>query len=673
MTGTRKKTAKPPTSNDPVTAWAESVVAGSIIAGPHVRNAAKRHLQDLTEGPKRGLTWDLPAALKAIGFFRDVLRLNGGQFEGLPFEPHASQAFRIGSLFGWKRANGTRRFRRFYDEEGKGNGKSPMLAGIGLYCLLADREPRAEVYAAGSKKDQAMVLFRDAVAMYQQSPRLFDRLTPSGGNPIWNLADLQTGSFFRPISNDSGQSGPRPHCALCDEVHEHRDGTVISLLERGFKFRRQPLLVMATNSGTDRQSVCWQEHQHAVKVAAGTREPDEAFTFVGEPIDDETFAFVCSLDPGDDPLEDPSCWPKANPLLGVTVTEEYLAGVARQAKLIPGKMNDILRLHFCQWTESDTAWMSREALEACLDDFDPIDHSGEEISLGCDLSATQDLTAMGCVVQTGTVEMPGVDGATVTKPTFDAWVEGWTPGATLAERALRDQQPYDLWVKEGWLNAPPGKTVRMDFLAARVAEMQADYMIKAMGYDAYAFRKNFEPELDSAGVTIPLVEHPQGGKRRAQPTEEQKAAAKAEGREAEGLWMPGSLNELESLILEKRIRIRRSPVAVSAIMGATIEADAFGNRWFSKRKATTRIDPLVALAMAVGVATGGKADSALSVFDQMAREAAQNGGEAAQEDAEYVGTGGIDRQILNNPRHPRWQEMRDRYHAQLDAAGEDFY
>jgi hypothetical protein len=119
---------------------------------------------------------------------------------------------------------------------------------------------------------------------------------------------------------------------------------MIEMLERGFKWRRQPLLVMSTNSGSDRQSVCWQEHQHAVRVAAGTREPDTAFTYVGEAIDDEAFAFVCALDPHDDPLEDPSCWVKANPLLGVTVQEDYLAGVVRQAKAIPGKLNNILRL-----------------------------------------------------------------------------------------------------------------------------------------------------------------------------------------------------------------------------------------------------------------------------------------------------------------------------------------
>ena len=140
------------------------------MAGPHVRNACRRHLADLTDGTARALRWDLDAANKAIGFFRDVLRLNGGQFEGRRFELHPSQQFIVGCLFGWKRADGSRRFRRAYLEIAKGNGKSPLMAGIGMWCLLADGEDRAEVYAAASKKDQAMVLFRDAVAMFQQSP-----------------------------------------------------------------------------------------------------------------------------------------------------------------------------------------------------------------------------------------------------------------------------------------------------------------------------------------------------------------------------------------------------------------------------------------------------------------------------------------------------------------------
>jgi phage terminase large subunit-like protein len=107
-----------------------------------------------------------------LRFFSTVLRLNGGQFEGKPFELHPAQAFIVGSLFGWNARDGTRRFRFAYIEQGKGNGKSPLVAGIGLYCMVADGEARAEIYAAATKKDQAMILFRDAVAMVDQSPAL---------------------------------------------------------------------------------------------------------------------------------------------------------------------------------------------------------------------------------------------------------------------------------------------------------------------------------------------------------------------------------------------------------------------------------------------------------------------------------------------------------------------
>ncbi len=247
--------------------------------------------------------------------------------------------------------------------------------------------------------------------------------------------------------------------------------------------------------------------------------------------------------------------------------------------------------------------MSRQALEAVLADFEPTDHSGEPVSIGIDLSGSQDLTAMAFVVETGTVDVPKEDGTLAKLPTYDAWVEAWTPGDTLAERALRDKAPYDVWAEQGWLNAPPGKTVRMDFVAARLAEVATEYQPKTVAYDRYAF-KRFEEECDGLGLTLAFAEHPQGGKRRARPTDGALEAAKAAGEEPpQGLWMPGSLNELEALILEGRIRLRRSPVLISACMSAAVERDPFDNRWFSKRKATNRIDAVVALAMAVGAAT----------------------------------------------------------------------
>jgi phage terminase large subunit-like protein len=618
----------PPTSSSPdrTTAWAKAVVTGKVVAGPHVRNAARRHLDDRKHERERGLRWDAAAAARAFRFFEGVLHLAGGKFEGKKFTLHPSQAFIVGSIFGWKhRETKLRRFRRAYIEQGKGNGKSPLAAGIGMYCLLADDEPRAEVYAAAAKKDQAMVLFRDAVAMRNQSPKIAERVTPSGGNPVWNLADLSTGSFFRPIASDDSQSGPRPSCALCDEVHEHRDGNVIEMLERGFKAREQPLLVMITNSGSDLNSVCWEEHVNAIRASAGNPalggRIDETTDYLGDPdaaaTYDDTFSFVCSLDAKDDPLTDPNCWVKANPLLGVTQPVSELERAVRQAKAMPGKLNNILRLHFCVWTQSDKAWIARETLEAVLADFDPAEFEGETVYLGADLSGSQDLTALAFMTQTGFVDMPADDGGKVRKPTFALWVDAWTPGDTIAERASRDKAPYEVWRDRGFLNAPPGRQIRLDYVAARIARATSEYRVAWLAYDRYAYAK-LADELDAAGVTVPQVEHAQGGKRRGKPPEEVVEAAKFDDTEPQGLWMPASLGMLETLILEKRIAIHRNPVLISAMMSAAIEEDAFGNRWLSKRKATNRIDAAVASAMAVGVATAewGAADGGGSIWDR---------------------------------------------------------
>jgi len=627
----------PPYPTGPVDEYAESVISGAIIAGPHVRNACRRHRQDREEGHKRGLRFNLTLALRRIAFFEDVLKLNGGQFEGRPFILHTSQKFKVGSLFGWQKCtpegDWLRRFRRYYGEEGKGNGKSPFAGGIGLIGMMADGEERAEVYAAGKDKAQAMVLFRDAVAMVDQSPALKKRITKSGGNPVWNLTDLKTASFFRPISREGASSGPRPYIALADELHEHPNGDVLEMLERGFKFRRSPLLLMITNSGSDRNSICWAEHQHAIKVAAGTQTPDDDFTYVGETWDgsDDTFAYVCALDKDDDPLTDPTCWIKANPLLGVILKYEYLEGVVAQAKDIPSKRNGILRLHFCVWTESDTAWIPRPLLERVMADFDPYEeHKGRAINgAGLDLSGTKDLTSAAFCIETGVKRVKKADGTEADLPTYDLWVESWTPGDTMDERSKVDHVPYRLWSStmhkdadgndiEGqpYLNAPDGGRVRFDHVAAHFARLDASHGIGELGFDKYSYDK-FQEELDNYGLEFPTVAHPQGGKRRARPSDEKIEAAKAAGLPAPlGHWMPGSVSKLEELILEERVRIRRSPVTLTALMGVHIETDPLmGNQFFVKAKSTVRIDPSIAAAMAVGVACDTHAAPQSSIDD----------------------------------------------------------
>lgn len=545
--------------SDPVTRYAEDVLSSRIVAGPHVRAACSRHLDDLEHAGERGFVFDPARVDNALAFFPEILCLNSGEFEGEPFVLQPWQQFIIGSIFGWHDPSGCRRFRVAYVETGKGSGKGPTAAGIGLYMLVADDEARAEVYAAASKKDQAMILFRDAVAMVQQSPSLTKRVRPTGGSNVWNLSFKD--SFFRPISSDESQSGPRPHCGLIDELHEHKDGNVVEMMRAGFKGRRQPLLFMITNSGTDRESVCWRYHDKAVKVSARMLQ------------DDRMFSYVCALDQGEDPLHDESCWTKTNPNLGVSIQADYLRDQVNEAVQMPSKEATVRRLHFCQWVDAATPWISGDAWRVCEEDVAvPIDVQFDRraVTLAVDLSLTTDLTALALVFEND-------DGD------IEAAVEFWTPRDTIKARSERDGVDYQRWIDDGHLYAVPGSTLDYGPIADRIRGLAEVCEIRRLVFDRYRM-SYLRRELEAAGVDIETVEHPQSF---VKPSNSP-------------LWMPQSITELEAVLLARTIRIRRNPVLTWAAASAVVESDPHASRIFSKRKATGRIDGVVALAMAVG-------------------------------------------------------------------------
>ncbi len=571
MVERKKKTRSTNSSVDPATQYALDVTSGKILAGPDIRASCARHLRDLDKGPERGLFWDVDAVKRVIDFFAKVLKLNGGEHEGMPFVLLPWQSFIVGSLFGWKAADGTRRFRMSYTESGKGSGKSPLAGGIGLYLLMADKEPRAEVYAAATKKDQAMILFRDAVTMVEQSPALAQRIVPSGGpGKVWNLAFLQTGSFFKPISSDDGQSGPRPHGALIDEVHEHKSNQVVEMMRAGTKGRRQALMFLITNSGHDKTSVCYEYHEYGRKVAAGDLE------------DDSFFSFICSLDEGDDPFKDESCWPKANPSLGHTFTAKYLREQVTQARGMPSKESIVRRLNFCQWVDAADPWISSDTWMNCEGDFDLQELQGEECYGGLDLSGSRDLTAL----------------ALFFPKQRKLFVEFWTPKDTLLDRAKTDHVPYDSWVRDGYVHAPPGKAVNYGFVAVRIGELAAMFSIKCLAFDQYRI-KYLEPELENESVSIELIPHGQG-------------YFKAQG---SGLWMPRSIELFEEKLNNKAMIIRRNPCLRWNAASAVLEADQKDNRIFAKKKSTGRIDGVVAAAMAIGAAEDAELDDSGNLDD----------------------------------------------------------
>ncbi|QXE85984.1 hypothetical protein KP003_16715 [Geomonas nitrogeniifigens] len=561
-------------NTDRATAYALAVTADEIAAGPHVRDACKRHLRDLENGHERGLHYDATAATEDIAFFEECLCLNGGQFEGVPFILNGWQAFIVGMLFGWKRADGTRRFRVAYIETPKGSGKSPLCAGIGLKGLVADGEPRAEIYAAATFRDQAMVLFRDALAFFDQSPELQKRLVASGtGANRWNLAYLDKGSFFRVISSDKkGQSGPRPHMALLDEIHEHRDGTVIEMLRAGFKFRRQPLSVMITNSGHDKTSVCWEYHDMGAKVCAGQIE------------NDEFFAYICALDQedleGDRYMTDETLWMKVNPSLkpkgNLNAAGEldegipgysYIRGQVTEAMGMPSKMATVKRLCFCQWVEADNPWISSEAWFGAEDKgFSDVDLTGRRCWGGLDLSAVRDLTAFALLFE------PSAD-----DPSWRLRVWFWMPGRNLTQKANQDRVPYIAWRDGGHITTLDRATIEYEFVIKDLVQICADCDVQKIAFDRWNIG-NFRKELERVGATLPELEE-----------------------FGQGFQSMGPAVKQFEVLLDGQLKHDGNPVLTWCAANAVAVEDPAENKKLDKSRSTGRIDGIVASVMAAGI------------------------------------------------------------------------
>lgn len=531
-----------------------------------MRAACQRHLNDMATGAERGLRFDKAAAQRAIGYYRDVLRLNGGEFEGLPFVLLDWQQFIVGSLFGWKTADGYRRFRVAYVETAKGSGKSPLAAGVGMIGLTADGEARAEIYAAATKKDQAMVLFRDAVAMFQQSPELRKRLKPSGvGENVWNLAYFEKGSFFRPISADDGQSGPRPHIALVDEVHEHRNNTVVEMMRAGTKSRRQALIFMITNSGASKTSTCWNYHDYAAKVSAGTL------------VDDAFFGYVCGLDEGDDPFRDERCWSKVNPSLqGAKLPGiKYLREQVTEARGMPSKEALVRRLNFCQWTDATNPWISADIWLGAARQYDWRDLRGRRAWVGLDLSSTTDLTGLVLYVE------PVVEGEPWKLVPFC-----WLPEEGLQRKEELDRVPYLAWRTAGYLETTPGKAISKLTVVKRLAELSSFFDLQLVGYDRWRIEDLKALAADNE-VTLPEMQPFGQGYKDMSP----------------------AIEAFETALLNGQVVHPGNPVFTWCASNAVTVSDDAENRKLSKEKATGRIDLMVAAVMAVGCAQGHAAEN----------------------------------------------------------------
>jgi phage terminase large subunit-like protein len=560
----RGSSAKP---RDPVEAYARAVLAGQIVANRLVRLAAERHLRDLAEGPARGLQWDWLAAEDVIAFFSNALRLAEGEFAGRPFVLTPWEQFVVGSLFGWNGPDGYRRFRTAYCEIGKGNGKSPLAAGIGLYGLIADQEASAEIYSAATNRDQAKIVWRDAARMVAASPVLKGQIVERVNN-----LSYKGQSYFRPVSSDaSSLDGFRPHIVIVDEIHEHPNSLVIDKMRAGFKGRRQPLLIEITNSGFDKLSVCYQHHEFSIKVLEGTVE------------NDAWFAFVCGLDEGDD-WRDEAVWPKANPNLGVSVTLKYLREQVAEAVEMPAKQSIVRRLNFCAWTEGAVRAIDMDQwnrggpssstpaalVEAGIDEM-AASLRGRECRGGLDLGRVGDLSAF--VLLFRPIE-PG-----------EPWkilCRFWCPNDDIEIRSRRDRAPYSVWRDQRFLIATDGNVTDFKFIGAEVVRIARLFDIREIGFDRTFAGELIQTLMDE---NLNMVEVGQGFLTMAAPTA-----------------------ELLRLVKGGELWHGAHPIMRWCASNLSVRQDPAGNLKPDKERSSEKIDGIAALCNALAVTLVAESD-----------------------------------------------------------------
>lgn len=405
-----------------------------------------------------------------------------------------------------------------------------------------------------------MILFRDAVAMRDQSPELSKRIGKSGtGEKCWNMAYIAQGAFFRPISSDDGQSGPRPHIGLVDELHEHKTNTVVEMLRAGTKSRRQALIFMITNSGSNKLGPCWSYHEYAAKVAAGDMQ------------DDGFFPFVCALDEEDDPFADESCWPKANPSLQDADLPgyKYIREQVTEAKGMPSKEAIVRRLNFCQWTDAESPWISHEVWKGAEREYDIESLRGRRAVAGLDLSSTTDLTGLVFLVE------PVAEG--------EPWKivpYAWLPEVDLQRKADSDRVPWVQWRAEGLLDTTPGRAISKRVILQRLSGLCDFFEVMEVAYDRWRIEDLLSLASDD-GITLPTMRPFGQGYKDMSPAVEQ----------------------FERMLLNGELVHPGHKVLTYCIGNSVIEQDAAENRKLSKEKAVGRIDLAVAAVMAAGLVT----------------------------------------------------------------------
>lgn len=552
----------------PAEQYLDDVLAGRQVAGRFVRLLAERHRADLEHGHERGLYFDPVAAQHVINFFQ-FLRHSKGEWAGQVMRLEPWQQALLWVLFGWMRTDtGKRRFRQAYIEVARKNGKSTWASGIGLYLLVADGEPGAEVYSAATKRDQAAITHREASRMVRKSPVLKKRVKIFKDN----LHIENTASKFEPLGRDADSlDGLNVHGALVDELHAHRTSEMWDVLDTATGSRRQSLILGITTAGFNQGGFCYDLRKYALRVAEGWGAVDGVK-------DDAFFSAVYTLDEGDR-WDDEAVWVKANPNLGVSVYWDDLRRKAQQAKDRPLALANFMTKHLNVWVTAAEQWLHPNRWAACLAPYDERLLAGRPCYGGLDLSNTLDVTALVWV--------------------FPPWKDDerwrvlprlWAPEETIREKGRTDRALYGLWAQEGSLIAIPGEVIDYAWIYEQMDRDAQVFDVREVAYDRWGAAEIYL-RMEQAGLT--MVQMGQGFSSMSAP-----------------------MKTLERMIVSKELAHPGNPMLTWMAHNLVAVRDPAGNIKPDKKDRTEKIDGMVALIMAIGRATLFEVNDSRSIYEE---------------------------------------------------------
>lgn len=497
--------------------------------------------------------------------FINCLKHTKGRWQGVPFELLPWQDRIIRDVFGTVKENGYRQYNTAYVEIPKKNGKSELAAGVALYMTCGDGEWGAEVYGCASDRQQASIVFDVAVDMVDQCPALKKRIKPVMS--VKRLVYKPTNSFYQVLSAEAyTKHGLNVHAVIFDELHAQPNRELFDVMTKGSgDARTQPLFFLITTAGTDRNSVCFEQHQKAEDIILGRKIDPSFYPVIYGASDDADWSSE-------------KVWYEANPSLGHTIDIEKVRNAYLSAKDNPAEENIFRQLRLNQWVKQSTRWMQMEKWDACAFPVDERELLGRECYGGLDLSSSIDITAFVLV-------FPPRDDAEkyVILPYF------WIPEENMRLRVRRDHVPYDVWDKQGCLMTTEGNVIHYGFIENFIDGLGKKFHIREIAFDRWGAVQMVQ-NLEGIGFTV--VPFGQGFKDMSPPSK-----------------------RLMELVLEKKIAHGGHPVLRWMMDNIFVRTDPAGNIKPDKEKSTEKIDGAVVAVMALDRAIRNEGNNGGSVYD----------------------------------------------------------